>query len=97
MDVNCFHEVEDASPETIELLADLIEASRTDEQMVYREAELDELWRWIGTGASVASADRRDAVLAEVVAIHDLIEEPENARVAAGRLRAIAVAAAHRP
>lgn len=101
MDVNCYHELSDGSPETIGLVADLIEASRTDEHMVYREAELDEVWRWIGaghTGSLTMPPELRDATLAEIVAIHDMLEDPGNARPAAERLRAlIAIEPAHQP
>jgi hypothetical protein len=84
MDANCCHDIDDTSDETLRILSDLIEVSRTDEQMIYREAEIDELWRLLrSTKASAAT-------IATVMKVHDLLEQPGNAREAAKRLRALA-------
>jgi hypothetical protein len=39
--------VENFSDLTIQTLADRLQRSRTDEQCIYRECELDELWRLV--------------------------------------------------
>ena len=92
MDANCAHEISDTSDETLRVLSDLIEVSRTEEQMVYRESEIDELWRLLDAHRAAASGDAAAALavrIGVVMEVHDLLEQPANARDAAERLRAL--------
>lgn len=47
LDLDSIAPVENFSDLTIQTLADRLQRSRTDEQCIYRECELDELWRLI--------------------------------------------------
>jgi len=66
--------------------------------LVYRETELDELWRWVDADIDVARTTRtapeamqRLLVLKdEVMAIHDLVGIELDTKQAARRLRALA-------
>ena len=96
MDANCAHEITDTSDETLQFISDLIHVSRTDEQMIYREAEIDELWRLLDFTRASASGDTARALAAKisvVMEVHDMLEETSNAQRAAQRLRGLA---AHR-
>jgi hypothetical protein len=83
MNANHSHEISDTSDETLQFISDLIAVSRTAEHMIYREAEIDELWRLLrGTHASAAT-------LAVVMEVHDMLEDSTNAGDAAVRLRGL--------
>jgi hypothetical protein len=83
MNVNHCHDIGNASDETLRFLSDLIEVSRSDEQLVYREAEIDELWRLLRHSNADAAA------IATVMEVHDLLEDAGNAKMAAGKLRGL--------
>ena len=89
------HAVEDHSRATILALSEALEQSTSREQFVYREAELDDLWRIVSTALDLARNDtrRRDEtaqltdLLAVVQAAHDRVGSDENPRAAAALLR----------
>jgi hypothetical protein len=94
MDLDTCNALPDASPATLSAVADLIAASRSEEQMVYREIELDEVWRLLlaeqALGGDAVALDHRIAAVHE---IHDMIAvpaDPSVAAAAAARLRALA-------
>jgi hypothetical protein len=93
MNVNDCHVIKDVSDEMFTFLSDLIEASRIDEHMVYREAELDELWRMLHTERAIASgmlAKQLSIKIDIVTEVHDMIGQSANMAVAlaaADRLR----------
>ena len=95
VNVNDCHDIKDGSSETFLFLSDLISSSRTDEHMVYRECELDELWRLLLAERALAAAAevaRIDARIAGVVEVHDLLGLNATAATAidaAARLRAL--------
>jgi hypothetical protein len=92
MDLDTCNAVPDASDATLRTLAGLIAASTTEEHMVYRETELDEVWRLLKTqrDADPAALDERAAAVHD---IHDMIAvtvDPAVTAAAAARLRALA-------
>jgi hypothetical protein len=88
--------VEDFSAATLSALIDALERSTTREHFVYREAELDDLWRVVDTALRAARRDTREREhalrLEELQAIaveaHDLVGADERPLEAAARLRA---------
>lgn len=87
VDLDQLHPIEDLTRRTLLDLADRIAASKTEEQLVYRECEVDELWRLLGPAhAAGDNRDLRDAVME----VHDLIGVDADVRKAADRLRSIA-------
>ena len=101
-DLDELHVIADRAPKTLLALADRIEATRDDMHLVYRETELDELWRWIDADIDDTRASRDAAALpellalkAEVMAIHDLVGGVDaDTSNAARRLRELAHAPA---
>jgi hypothetical protein len=99
--------VSELSADILYLMASRIEASRTVEQIVYRETELDEVWRIADLALARSRArvgERRGAApsgIAEVAALvhaaHDLIGDTEDIAAAAAELRKAAVLAASIP
>ncbi len=87
--------VEDFSPATLTAMIDALERSTTREHFVYREAELDDLWRVLDTALRGARKDTREreraARLERLQAIaeqaHDLVGADERPNEAAARLR----------
>jgi hypothetical protein len=73
--------IDDFTPETIDDLVERIRASQREEEFVYREAELDDLWRIVDTALFNAHRDlvpRREvehlqSLLAVVRRAHDLV------------------------
>lgn len=45
MDLDSIYPVDDMSDLTLQTLVDRLQSSKTDEHFIYRETELDELWR----------------------------------------------------
>ena len=88
--------VEDFSPATLTALIEALERSTTREHFVYREAELDDLWRVVDTALLAARRDTREReralrleqLQAIAVEAHDLVGADELPREAAARLRA---------
>lgn len=92
MQLDEIHQIDDLTPAALLVLVQRIERSRTPEQLIYREAELDEVWRLLGNhaGAHPEMAPERLAELkAAVMAAHDLVGVDENPKAAAERLRAV--------
>jgi len=85
--------VENFSDLTIQVLADRLHRTKSGEQCIYRESELDELWRLIDIAMRTGDPDGvRDhdtlARLREIVQrAHDLVGMDERPRDAAGILR----------
>ena len=86
--------VEDYSDETLRNLIAHLEASSTFEHFVYRESELDAVWRLIeialqhAGGAGERETTRLHHLLAAARDAHDLVAD-EQPREAAQRLRQI--------
>lgn len=94
MDIDSLYDVSDTSPETLVLLSGLIARSRSEEQLVYRETEIDELWRLLAIErkwASGARAAQIDKVMGVVMVVHDLIGVSAEPAAAADMLRTLAV------
>lgn len=93
--IDMAHQVPDLSRPVMLQLIERIRKSRTDEQLVYRESEIDEVWLlldaaiaeafWVG-GKSAEIA-RMEAFKAAVMQVHDLIAVERNVGTAAARLR----------
>jgi hypothetical protein len=86
--------VEDYSPETLRNLIAHLEQSTAFEHFIYRESELDALWRLLeiaAPGRVVLEADERrrvETLLAAARNAHDLVAD-ERPLEAAARLRAV--------
>lgn len=87
MDLDQLHLVEDLSRRTLLDLSDRIAASKTEEQLVYRECEVDELWRLLGPAHA---AGDNTSLRAAVMEVHDLIGVDADVQKAAERLRSVA-------
>lgn len=93
------HDVLDCAPATMRALADRIEASDEDMALIYRETEIDELWRWVDVGLGQAEHLRAAAPVvqhwralkAEVMRIHDLVGIDLDGVAAVRSLRALAL------
>ena len=88
MDLDQLHPIEDLSRRTLMELSERIARSRTEEQFVYRECEIDEVWRLLGPAHAPGD---NVALRAAVMEVHDLVGVDGDPRRAAERLRAIAV------
>ncbi|MGF6260414.1 hypothetical protein OKW50_005511 [Paraburkholderia youngii] len=94
MNVDDLHSIEDYSPETLRQIIERVENSRTFEQMIYRESELDEVWRLLDN--DIAAEARNAANSAEgqnlvalrnlVIEAHDLVGNESNTVDARERL-----------
>ena len=95
MDPDEIHPVEDYLPETLATLSDALERSTSREHFIYREAELDDLWRVLDTALGEARRDSRAAARVEqleqlralTMRAHDLVGSDEQPREAAAVLR----------
>jgi hypothetical protein len=71
------HDIDDYSELTLRAMIDRLERTTTAEQCVYRETELDELWRVVDMALPVAADAPSRAWLTRlkgaVVAAHDLV------------------------
>jgi hypothetical protein len=87
MNLDELHPIEDLSKATILALSDRIARSTSEEQFIYRECEIDELWRLLGP----AHAPNDDVALrAVVMEVHDLVGVDGDPKRAAARLRELA-------
>jgi hypothetical protein len=92
------HDILDCSAPTLQALAARIEASDTEMRLVYRETELDELWRWAEVALAQVQPDGDSAqrrthwteLRAEIMRIHDLVGIETDRASAARGLRALA-------
>ena len=92
MQLDQVHEIDDLTPAALLLLVQRIERSRSPEQLIYREAELDEVWRLLGNHEGAhpeMSAERFRELKAAVMEAHDLVGVDENPKAAAERLRTV--------
>jgi hypothetical protein len=91
------HDIADCGPEAMRALAERIRASRTEMELVYRETEMDELWRWADV-ALVQASFRAQATPAthwketrdELMRIHDTVGVDRDPARAAHALIALA-------
>jgi hypothetical protein len=94
MNIDQMHDVDDTSSETLARLCALIAASHSDEHLVYREIEIDELWRLLSIAKKLASGAERgriEAAMAVVMRVHDLIGIDGDTAAAAAVLRGLII------
>lgn len=99
------HDISDFKPETLQLLANRIEYSCDELHQIYRETELDEVWRWIDVAIGQSIYDRAprekiDQLLSiknEVMAIHDYVGIESDMQNAARRLHELATSLSQKP
>jgi hypothetical protein len=93
LDLDSIYPVDSMSDLTVQTLVDRIARSRTEEQFVYRETELDELWRLVdiairaGTDESGRGEERLRQMRDSVHRAHDLIGMDAKPLEAAAALR----------
>jgi hypothetical protein len=79
MDLDSIFLVDNLSDLTLQTLVDRIARSTTDEQFIYRETELDELWRLADMAVRTATTDghrnqaQLEAMRAAIHRAHDLV------------------------
>jgi hypothetical protein len=92
MDLDSVHPISEVSRLTLEELICRIEQSKTPEQLVYRECEIDEVWRLLGPNLPnlqlPAPGMQPDALKRAVLEAHDLVGVDGNVAAAAAVLRA---------
>ncbi|MFA5596715.1 MAG: hypothetical protein WCY47_08110 [Pusillimonas sp.] len=92
------HDVFDCRPETLLALADRVDQSVEDIQLVYREAEMDELWRAVSINVMELQHTRAAPeklafwleIKDEVMRIHDIVGIDLDNTLAALALRQLA-------
>lgn len=91
MDLDDIHAVDDLSELALQAMVDRLERSTTAEQFIYRETELDEMWRLVDIRLMNAQRDQHPdrmlfaKVKAGIMEAHDLVgmeSEPVKAAVA---------------
>lgn len=90
MDLDDVADVRDFSRATFEMLAQRAERSTTEAHLVYRETELDELWRLLDLSIRTVNAQEAAALTqlrGIVMTAHDLVGVDGNLREAARTLR----------
>jgi hypothetical protein len=95
MSLDDIHAVDDLSQITMRALIDRLRRSTTAEQLIYRETELDEMWRL--ADIALAEAERKRGADRErlrrikdaVMRAHDLVGVDMQPRAAADILRAL--------
>ncbi len=93
MDLDDVLPVENFSDLTIQLLCDRLQRSRTQEQFIYRESEMDELWRLLDIAVRTGDPDglRDEAQLRRMRTLvhraHDLVGMEGKPQEAAAALR----------
>lgn len=88
------HDVDDYSELTIRAMIDRLERSTTPEQFIYRETELDEMWRLVDIRIRIADGAEKAALedmRGAIVRAHDLVGMEGQPLDAANELRAIRV------
>ncbi len=92
MDLDSVHPIPEVSRDTLEELIRRIERSRTPEQLVYRECEIDEVWRLLGPNLPSVQLPtpglQPDALKRAVLEAHDLVGVDGDVTAAAAVLRA---------
>jgi len=92
VDLDDIHNVDDYSDATLRAMIDRLERSTTEEQFIYRETELDEMWRLVDIRLTQAEGEERAALLVLKEAImraHDLVGMEGKPMDAARLLRAL--------
>ncbi|GLT00801.1 hypothetical protein GCM10007897_21910 [Sphingobium jiangsuense] len=92
VDLDDIHDVDDYSDATLRAMIDRLERSTTEEQFIYRETELDEMWRLVDIRLIQAEGEERAALLVLKEAImraHDLVGMEGKPMDAARLLRAL--------
>jgi len=92
VDLDDIHDVDDYSDATLRTMIDRLERSTTEEQFIYRETELDEMWRLVDIRLIQAEGEERAALLVLKEAImraHDLVGMEGKPMDAARLLRAL--------
>lgn len=92
VDLDDIHDVDDYSDATLRAMIDRLERSTTEEQFIYRETELDEMWRLVDIRLTQAEGEERAALLVLKEAImraHDLVGMEGKPMDAARLLRAL--------
>ncbi len=95
VDPDSMVQIDDFSTATLGALAERLHASKRTEQLIYRESELDELWRLVEAELAAArrapgragEIERLEALSALAWEVHDLVGVDEDAPAAARRLR----------
>lgn len=95
MDLDSLCPVDNMSDLTVQRLLDRIERSTTDEHFIYREIELDELWRLVDV--AIVDPDRDDGrgeerlrrMLSAIQRAHDLVGMEGKPAEAAAALREV--------
>jgi hypothetical protein len=84
-------ELDALSLEKLRELVLRIEKSTTMEHLIYRELEIDQVWRLLDQGACVAgcAVEQRQEFILRIEQVHDLLGVDQDARAAAARLRAL--------
>jgi TPP-dependent pyruvate/acetoin dehydrogenase alpha subunit len=80
MDIDHAQSIDDFAPQTLYALCERIRRSTNNEQLVYREAEIDEIWRLIDIAVDLARRELRSQDVARLEQlkaltweVHDLI------------------------
>lgn len=92
MDLDDIHDVDDYSDATLRAMIDRLERSTTEEQFIYRETELDEMWRLVDIRLTQAEGEERAALLVlkeAIIRAHDLVGMEGKPMDAARLLRAL--------
>jgi hypothetical protein len=90
MELDSVHPINDLSLRTLIDLSERIARSTSEEHLVYRESEIDEVWRLLGPSHAAASEDERTAALRRVIMeVHDLVGVDSNPTAAAAKLRSV--------
>jgi hypothetical protein len=70
------YDVDDYSQIAIQAMIDRLERSTTEEHYIYRETELDEMWRLVDISLGIATASERHGLSrlkAAIMRAHDLV------------------------
>ena len=94
MSLDDIHDIDDHSEITMKAMIARLRASRTEEQFVYRETELDEMWRIVDIAIrradqDPAELDRLREIRAAIERSHDLVGMELQPIAAAQALEAI--------
>jgi hypothetical protein len=92
MDLDDIHEVNEYSEMTLRAMIARLRKSRGPEQCIYRETELDEMWRIVDIALRNANSDTADTLnqlRTAIMTAHDLVGMDEKPLEAAAALEAI--------
>ena len=96
MDLDDILEADACDRATVSKLVDRLRGSRTPEQLIYRETELDELWRLVEAAvrqtAEPGARERLTRLRDAVEAAHDLVGVEQRPEAAAARLQEALIA-----